>query len=65
MTHENMKSAYLMLIGVILVLAEFIIPRAAPSLAVSLGIILILCFVVGLLMLVVGAIRWVFERKKI
>jgi hypothetical protein len=60
-----MKSRHLMLIGIILMLIEIVIPRISLSLTVSLGILPIVCFVVGLLMLAVGAIRWSFEKTKI
>jgi hypothetical protein len=59
-----MKSTHLMLIGVILMLIGFITPRVAPSVAASLGIILSLCYVAGLLMLIIGAIRRSHEKKK-
>ena len=60
-----MKPTHLMLIGVILMLIEILIPRISLSLTVSLGIIPVLCFVVGLPMLAVGAIRWNRERVKL
>jgi len=53
-----------MLVGVILMLIGFITPRVAPSVAVSLGIILTLGYVAGLLMLIVGAVRRSHEKKK-
>ena len=53
-----------MLVVVILMLIGFITPRVAPSLALSLGVILTLCYVVGLLLLIVGAIRRSHEKKK-
>jgi F0F1-type ATP synthase assembly protein I len=59
-----MKSQHLMLVGVILMLIGFITPRVAPSVAVSLGIILTLGYVAGLLMLIVGAFRRSHEKKK-
>jgi hypothetical protein len=53
-----------MLIGIILMLIEIIMPRISLSLTVSLGIIPILCFVVGLSMLAIGAIRLGHEKMK-
>jgi hypothetical protein len=59
-----MKSRHLMLVGVIMMLIGFVTPRVAPSLASSLGIILTLCYVAGLLMLIIGAIRKSHEKKE-
>jgi hypothetical protein len=59
-----MKSQHLMLVGVILVLIGDITPRVAPSVAVSLGIIPTLCYVAGLLMLIISVIRRSHEKKK-
>jgi len=53
-----------MLVGVIMMLIGFVTPRVAPSLASSLGIILTLCYVAGLLMLIIGAIRKSHEKKE-
>ena len=59
-----MKSTHMILVGLIFMLIGFITPRVAPKLAVSLGIILTLCYVVGLLMLIIGGVRQSREKKK-
>ncbi len=59
-----MKPKHLMLVGVVLMLIEIILPRVSLSLTVSLGIIPILCFVAGTLMLAVGALRWGCAKMK-
>ena len=58
-----MKSIHMILAGLILMLAGFVIPRIVPSLAASLGIVFTLCYVVGLLMLIIGGIRKSREKK--
>ena len=58
-----MKNTYLILVGLILMLGGILIPRIVPSLASSLGMVFTLARVVGLLILVVGAIRKSREKK--
>ena len=45
-------------------LIGFITPRVIPSLAESLGLVFMLCYVVGLLMLIIGGIRASRTKKK-
>jgi hypothetical protein len=61
-----MKATHLILIGLFLTLIGFITPQAAPNLAENhrLSLILILCYVVGLAMLVIGGIVRLISRTK-
>jgi len=54
----------MILVGLIFMLIGFITPRIAPSVALSLSIVFTLCYVVGLLMLIIGGIRQSREKKK-
>jgi uncharacterized membrane protein len=59
-----MKSTHMILVGLIFMLTGFVTPRIIPSHAVSLSIVFTLCYVVGLLMLIIGGIRNSREKKK-
>jgi hypothetical protein len=60
----KMKPTHIVLIGLIFMLIGFITPRVVPSLAASLSIVFTLCYVVGLLMLIIGGIRASRAKKK-
>ncbi len=62
--HIIMKNTHLILLGLTLMLIGLLTPRIVPSLALTLGIIFTLCYVVGLLMLIIGGIRKSREKKK-
>jgi hypothetical protein len=59
-----MKSTHMILVGLMFMLVGFVTPRIIPSRAVSLSIVFTLCYVVGLLMLIIGGIRNSREKKK-
>lgn len=52
-----MKPNHIILFGLILMLTGYIVPRIAHSLALDWGIILALLYVVGFLMVIIGALR--------
>jgi hypothetical protein len=56
-----MKPTYIILVGLILMLAGFVIPRIVSS---NLGTIFTLCYIVGLLMLIIGGIRQSLAKRK-
>jgi hypothetical protein len=60
---KNMKPTYIILSGLILMFAGFVIPRIIPS-SLGLGIIFTLCYIVGLLMLIIGGIRQSRAKRK-
>ena len=59
-----MKPPHIILLGLILMLAGFIPLRFVPSLALGIRIILTLSYVIGLLMVIIGAMRSRRARKK-
>ena len=59
-----MKPPHIILAGLILMLAGFIPLRFVPSLALGIRIILTLSYVIGLLMVIIGAMRSRRARKK-
>ena len=61
-----MKAINLILLGLFLTLIGFITPQAAPNLAENhrLSLILILCYVVGLAVLIIGGIVRLISQKK-
>jgi len=59
-----MKPPHLILPGFILMLAGFIIPRVVPPPALSFRNIFTLSYVVGLLLVVLGAIRSGRAKKR-
>lgn len=58
-----MKPNHIILFGLILMLIGYITPRIAHSLSLGLGAILVLCYIVGLLMLIIGGLRQAKARK--
>jgi hypothetical protein len=58
-----MKPKNIILLGLILMLIGFITPRILHSLSLSFGAILVLCYVVGLLMTIIGAKRLSRAKK--
>jgi len=58
-----MKPACNILAGLILMLAGFVMPRIVPP-SLGLGIIFNLCYIVGLLMLIIGGIRQSRAKRK-
>lgn len=58
-----MKPTHIVLIGLVFMLIGYLTPRVVPSLALSLSILFSLCYVVGLLMLIIGAMRLSRAKK--
>jgi hypothetical protein len=58
-----MKPKNIILLGIILTLIGFITPRIVHSFSLGIGTILVFCSVLGLLMLIVGAMRLSRARK--
>jgi hypothetical protein len=60
-----MKAIYLILLGLFLTLIGFITPQAAPNLAENhrLSLILILCYVVGLALVIIGGIVRLIDKR--
>jgi hypothetical protein len=58
-----MKPKNIILFGLILMLIGFITPRIVHSLSLGFGTILFLCYVVGFLMLIIGALRLSRAKK--
>ena len=58
-----MKPNQLALLGLVLMLIGFIIPRVVPSVAAGLHVVFTLCYVVGLLTLIIGGIRQNSKKK--
>jgi len=65
-TTRNMNPQHIVLTGLILMLIGFITPRVAPSIGQILPVsaALALCYIVGLLMLIIGGIRASRAKKK-
>ena len=59
-----MKPTHIILIGLVFMLIGYITPRAVPSLALSLSLVFMLCYIVGLLMLIIGSMRLSRTKKK-
>ena len=59
-----MKPQHTVLFGLILMLIGYITPRIAHSFSLNFGIILALCYVVGMLMLIIGGLRMGKAKKK-
>jgi hypothetical protein len=58
-----MKPTHIVLFGLILMLIGFIAPRILHSFGLGLGIIFMLCYVIGLLMLIIGGLRQAKAKK--
>ena len=59
-----MKPTHIIVIGLVFMLIGYITPRAVPSLALSLSLVFMLCYIVGLLMLIIGSMRLSRTKKK-
>jgi len=60
-----MKSAHMIVVGLVLLLMGNSKPQVAPSGALLVAIIIDLCAVVGFLMLIIGGIRQYREKNKL
>ena len=60
-----MKATHLILIGLFLTLIGFITPQVAPNLDRHFSVIFILCYVVGIAMVIIdGIVRLISQKKK-